>query len=125
MAATREVTNVIPSHEAMALVAPKPFPVEVRQKRDGSWAVLYPDPGFLPCAPNCRFGQQGEPFRGHKHDTTPNMIETNYKPASFDEAKRIAEQEASSAGIKVIPYTSRGAKVEDEVRVIEREEEDD
>jgi len=24
-------------------------PVEIRRKRDGTWALWYPDPGFVPC----------------------------------------------------------------------------
>lgn len=120
----REVVSVVSSRDTMALLGAKSFPIEVREKKDGSWVVLCPDDGFLPCPPNCQFGQQGQPFRGHKHDTAPKYIELNYKPKSFDEAKRIAEQESGEAGVKIIPFTSRGAKIEEPV-LIEREEEDD
>lgn len=113
LAERREVTKVIPSHEAMAHSMPRSIPCEVRERRDGSWSVLYPDPGFIPCAPVCYFGQKGWPFPGHKHEYAPKMIETEYKPTSFDDAKRWAMLISdSSEQPKIFPFTSKGKQAE-------------
>lgn len=114
---SREVTM-------MGLLAP--LPVEVREKRDGRWIVSYPDPSWIPCAPVCHFGSPGYPFRGHSHNYKQTYVESYHQPGTFDGAMAWARELAGPEGeIKRFPYTSRGKAEPDEVRVIEREPEDD
>lgn len=93
--------------DVLAQTLPPSPHIEVREKRDGSWSVFYPDPGWIPCAANCRLG---EVLRGHKHDRVQPWIETNYVPTSFEDAMAWAELLAEGKPVKVMKYMTIGER---------------
>lgn len=90
----------------LATLPPCPH-IEVREKRDGTWTVWYPDPGWIPCAPNC---QLNKVQRAHKHDYEQTFVETHYVPTSFSDAMAWAEDLAEGREIKVLPYMTLGER---------------
>lgn len=81
--------------------------IEVREKRDGSWSVWYPDPGWIPCAANCRLN---EVLRGHKHDRVQPWIETHYTPTSYEDALVWAELLAEGRDVRVVKFMTIGER---------------
>lgn len=73
--------------------------LEVRQKMDESWIVLYPDEAFIPCAPVC--------YIKHKHEYEPKLVESYYKPKDYKDAKNWAEKLAEGRQIKTVKYQKR------------------
>lgn len=95
------------SREVLTHTLP-PFPhIELREKRDGSWSVWYPDSGWIPCSSNCRLG---DVLRGHKHDRVQPWIETNYTPTSYDDALAWAELLAEGREVKVLKFMTIGER---------------
>jgi hypothetical protein len=94
---TPEVTSVISSAEVTHSMLRPAGHVEVRQRRDGTWRVLYQDPGYIPCMHDCQVK--------HKHDRdSVSWIETNYTPTSKKDALDWAEQLAEGREVKVLPF---------------------
>jgi len=74
------------------------LPVEVRQKRDGTFTIHYPTEGWLPCPPNCD--------TRHKHEYQRSYTESYYAPTDLDDAIDYAQKLAGWNDVKVIEYTS-------------------
>lgn len=99
----REVINVIDWRETLRMTLPQSRgPLQVREKMNGSWIVLYPDPGFIPCAPVCHLR--------HKHEYEQTLIESTYKPTDFDDAMDWASSLADGREIKIVKYERHKAK---------------
>jgi len=81
-------------HSLMRKMLP-PFPhVEVRERRDGTFRVWYPDPGWIPCAPVCHLK--------HSHDYKQGFVESYYHPTSREDAMDWAEKLAEGREVKVL-----------------------
>lgn len=85
--------------------------VEIREQKDGSYTVWYPEEGWLPTAP------------GQKHP----FVKSYYAPVDLDDAKAWAtELAAGEREVKLIPYVDRkGKKKSVTARVIESERDED
>lgn len=74
--------------------------IEVRERANGTWSVFYADPGFVPCAPGCDLQRV---MRTHKHTYEQAMIESTYKPESYEDALDWAQYLAEEREIKIVP----------------------
>ena len=70
--------------------------IEVRERKDYSWRVWYPDEGFVPCAPVCELR--------HSHDYHQKHVESYYRPTDRADAESYARQLAEGRDVKVVPY---------------------
>ena len=98
----REVVGGKTSAEVLASMQPPRGQIEVRERRDGTWRVWYPDEGYIPCPPVCELK--------HSHDYKQKMVESFYHPTSREDAKLWAAALAEEREVKVFRY---GAKKED------------
>ena len=73
--------------------------IEVREKRDGTWLVFYPDPGFIPCEPTCNLSKV---MRNHKHSFKQDFIQSTYIPTSYADALDWADKLAEGREVKVV-----------------------
>lgn len=97
---TREVVAVHPSHELMlSTMPPRGDAIEVRERRDGTFRVFYPDEGFVPCPPVCDLK--------HSHDYKQGWSESYYQPTDLDDAIEWATSLAEERQVRVIRYGER------------------
>ena len=92
----RVVARETGAGEVTRMMLPPRGIIEVRERQDYSWKVLYPDEGFIPCPPVCALK--------HSHDYKQKMVETFYQPTDQDDAMAWAQMLAEEREIKVFPY---------------------
>jgi hypothetical protein len=95
----REVIRVIPSAEVTRWMIPdtSDMAIEVRQRRDKSYTIHYPEEGWLPCTPQCNLR--------HKHSFEHPYTESYYSTTSLDDALEHARFLAGNRPVKVIKWT--------------------
>lgn len=95
----REVVNVV---DMTYVMLPPRGHVEVRERKDGTYRVWYPDEGFVPCAPSCDLR--------HKHEYKQGHVESFYHPATFDDAVEWAYKLADGREVKIVPVNTGAVK---------------
>jgi len=96
--APREVINIISSEDTFKMIGVLGGGhIEVRQKRDGSFSIFYPDEGFISCPPVCDLK--------HKHDYERGWTESSVVPKNKEDAMTWAQMLAEDREVKFIPYT--------------------
>jgi hypothetical protein len=117
----RVVTNVIGSNKLQLLLGNIAGDhIEIRQKRDGTYRVWYPEEGFLPCPENCELNKVR---RSHKHKFDRPFVESYYVPTSLSDATDWAESLALGRDVILIPY-GQLSKHQEEIDVEETEDTD-
>jgi hypothetical protein len=92
----REVVGGLTSAEVTKMMLPPRGHIEVKEKKDYSFRVWYPDEGFVPCSMRCEIK--------HSHDYKQKMIESSYVPEDEADAMEYARLVAEGREIKVIHY---------------------
>lgn len=92
----REVVRVIDSREIVLAwaAAERGGHVEVREHRNGTWTIHYPEAAWIGCFPDCA--------KRHSHDTTRPMTQVNCEFSSPEEAYEVARDYAGTREIKVV-----------------------
>jgi hypothetical protein len=95
----REVVNVV---DVTRTMLPPRGHVEVRERRDGTYRVWYPDEGWIPCPPVCDLK--------HSHNYRQGHVESFYHPTSLEDAMEWAYQLAEGREVKVVPVNPGAVK---------------
>lgn len=93
-------SKAMTSRQLLMATLPPRGHIEVRERRDGTYSVFYPDMAFIPCPPVCRLK---EVLRTHKCDREQGFVESNLPPTDFDAAMEWATFLAEEREVKVIP----------------------
>lgn len=100
----REVVREISSQEVtQMMLSSDELPIEIRQRRDGSYFIQYPAEGWLPCPPVCD--------SKHRHEYQHPYTESYYVPTDLDDALEYGHRLAGQREVKVID-SKKGARDE-------------
>lgn len=93
----REVVRVIDSREIVLAwaAAEKAGHVEVRERKDGTWTVHYPEAGWIGCFPDCK--------KRHTHETERPFTQVNAVFTDPQEAVEIAYDYSGLREVKIVP----------------------